>query len=182
MYCTLLWLNIFKSPGLIKLEKRCYTLQTPIVNYCLLCILLCFHGNILVLLWHFSKAVVLHLKAAIPQLSPVEANHHPRHKVTRGDVSAQRDSLNMILQYQLVVDTDVLDGGRGLGGELVLCVCGGGDRKKQSTSTVHKELGKTIEHCRYDLILCTSNDYVQIALWPKATVTMGQGVEPSLTA
>ena len=126
--------------------------------------------------------MVLHLKAAIPQLSPIEANHHPCHKVTWGDVPAQRDSLNLILQYQLVVGTDVLDRGRGLGGELVLCVWGGGDHKKQSTSTMHKELGKTIEHCRYDLILCTSNDYVQIALQPKATVAMGRGIEPSLTA
>ena len=90
--------------------------------YYLLCFLLCFHGNILLLLWHFGEAVVLHLKAAIPQLPPVDAHHYPCHKVTGGDVPTQSDSLNLILQYQLVIDTNILDWWRGLGCELVLWV------------------------------------------------------------
>ena len=88
--------------------------------YCLLCFLLRFHGNILVLLWHLSEAVVLHLKAAVPQLPPVDSHHHPCHKITRGEVPAQRDSLDLILQYELVVNASVFDRRRGSGHQLVL--------------------------------------------------------------
>ena len=88
--------------------------------YNLLCFLLRFHGNILILLWHLGEAVVLHLKAAVPQLPPVDSHHHSRHKITRGEVPTQRDSLDLILQYELVVNADVFDWRRGLGHQLVL--------------------------------------------------------------
>jgi hypothetical protein len=66
--------------------------------------------------------VVLYFKGAVLQLSPVDAHHYPCHEITWGDVPAQCDPLNLILQYELVVNTDVFDWGRGLGRELVLSV------------------------------------------------------------
>ena len=45
--------------------------------------------------------MVLHLKAAVPQLPPIDSHHYPRHEITRGEVPAQRYSLNLILQYKL---------------------------------------------------------------------------------